>query len=145
MVRFRKGGIRVCVAQMQPHACLAIRAEVRQPGMWMVAVRNKHQQSTLELRHVRSQRMKFRHMSSPDGRVELLHLWPGKLPHLNCGKTGGLWGSFDGAGNARAGLLESVAFSLELEHMGVMHQAIEDSRGHGGIAQILSPVLDNAV
>ena len=83
--------------------------------------------------------------ADPDGRVELLHLWPGKLPHLNCGKTGGLWGSFDGAGNARAGLLESVAFSLELEHMGVMHQAIEDSRGHGGIAQILSPVLDNAV
>jgi len=81
----------------------------------------------------------------PDGRVELLHLWPGKLPHLNCGKTGGLWGSFDGAGNARAGLLESVAFSLELKHMGVMHQAIEDSRGHGGIAEILSPVLDNAV
>ena len=81
----------------------------------------------------------------PDGRVKLLHLWPGKLPHLNCGKTGGLWGSFDGAGNARAGLLESVAFSLELKHMGVMHQAIEDSRGHGGIAEILSPVLDNAV
>src|SRR6266478_8629351 len=49
------------------------------------------------------------------------------------------------ADDARGGLLQSVALSLELKHGGVMHEAVQDGGGHGVVAEVLAPVLDDAV
>ena len=43
------------------------------------------------------------------------------------------------------GLLEPVALALELQHRAAVHEAVQDSAGHGDVAQVLAPVLHHPV
>lgn len=64
---------------------------------------------------------------------------------LDLGKTGGLCSGFCGYGNAGHGLFEPVALAFELQHVRAVHEPIQNGGGHGGVAQILAPVLHDAV
>src|SRR5467141_3470513 len=68
---------------------------------------------------------------SPGGQLKFLHLWPVKFLRARLMD----YASCDGvAGYARGGLLQSVAFSLELEHGSAMHESIQD----GGLGHVFA-------
>ncbi len=61
------------------------------------------------------------------------------------GRTGKLSVISAGARKARGGLFKSVAFALEFEQHGAVHESIQDRSAHRVIAQILAPVLHHSV
>ena len=47
--------------------------------------------------------------------------------------------------DARGRLLEAIALALELQHGRAVHETVEDGGGHGGVAEVLAPVLHDTV
>lgn len=60
------------------------------------------------------------------------------------GRTAGL-GQLGGRNDACGGLFEAVALTRELQYRATMHEAVQDRGGHGGVAQVLAPVVHHPV
>jgi len=82
---------------------------------------------------------------NPGGHLKFPHLWPGQNPPPERRQDGCILALGGLSDNPRGGFFESPAFSLELEQVAVVHQAIKQWGHNDDVPEQLRPVLDHAV